>query len=50
MIKLIIILIIVAGVYGIWSYEDNKIVIDTKKGTELIDKSKAFVKENVELK
>jgi hypothetical protein len=57
MIKLIIFIIIVTGIYGVFSYKDNKIIIDTKKGSNLIEDSKNVIQNvkekinnNVEIK
>mgnify|MGYP000621930614 CR=1 FL=1 len=48
MLKLIIFAIILAAVFGVLSYQDEKLVIDTVKGKEIVDKSSAFVKKNVD--
>lgn len=51
MFKFIILpLIIIAVAYGVFSYEDDKVLIDTEKGKEMLDKGTDFVKENVEVK
>lgn len=48
MFKLIIFGIIMAAILGVLSYEDEKLVIDTVKGKEIVDKSSGFIKENVD--
>ena len=50
MIKLIFLLIIIAAIFGVITYEDDKVVIDTYKGKEVIQKSKEFVSDNVEVR
>ena len=50
MIKIVIAIVVIAFVVGVLSYEDEKVVFDTKKASEVMDKSKTFVKENVEIK
>lgn len=51
MFKFIVLaLIIIAITVGVFSYENEKIIIDTEKGKEMIEKSTDFVKENVEIK
>ncbi len=50
MIKLIIAAVAIAFVLGILNYEDDKVIIDTKKGAEVLEKGKKFVNENVEVK
>ncbi len=50
MFKIIVLAIVVAAVLGVLSYENDKIVIDTSKGKEIVDKSSEFIKENVEVK
>ncbi len=49
MIKIVVILVVIAFVVGVLSYKDDKLVVDTKKASEVMDKSKTFVKENVEV-
>jgi hypothetical protein len=50
MIKLIILalVIIVAIVFGVLSYDDDKIVFDTNKAKELVEDTKTFVKEKTD--
>ena len=50
MIRLVILALIIAVIIGVIGYEDNKMVIDTQKGTEVLSESKKFIDENVELK
>ncbi len=50
MIKWIVIAIIVAGALGIWTFQDDKVVIDTQKAHDALDSSRDFVNEHVEVK
>ena len=50
MIKLLLLGIAIAVVFGVITYEDDKVVIDTEQGKELIQKSKEFIDEKVEVK
>jgi len=50
MFKLIGLVLIVAVIFGVLSYQNDKIVIDTIKGKEVINKGTEFIKEKVEVK
>lgn len=50
MFKLMVLGVIVAVVFGVLSYENEKIVIDTVKGKEVMEKSGDFIQKNVEIK
>jgi len=50
MIKLIFLLVIIAAIFGVITYQDDKVIINTDKGKEIIYKSKEFVTDNVEVR
>jgi len=50
MIKLVIFILIVAAVLGVITYENDKVVIHTDKGKEVLHDTKKFINDNVEVK
>jgi hypothetical protein len=50
MFKYIILAIALAITFGALNYENEKIVIDTGKSKNIVDKSKKFIDEHVEFK
>lgn len=50
MIKVILLVLAVAITFGVINYENDKVVIDTVQGKNIIEKSSEFIKENVEVK
>ena len=50
MIKLIFILIVISVIFGVITYENDKVVINTEKGKEVLNNSKEFVTDKVEVR
>jgi hypothetical protein len=46
--KLMVFGVALAVVFGVLSYEDEKLVIDTIKGKKIIDKSCTLLKKNID--
>ncbi|EDZ63413.1 hypothetical protein SMGD1_2014 [Sulfurimonas gotlandica GD1] len=50
MIKLLLLAVAVAFVFGVIAYDNDKVVIDTQKAKSIMEKSKKAIEDNVEIK
>jgi len=50
MIKLILLIVVIAISFGIVTYENDKIVVDTVKAKSAIEKSRDVINNNIEIK
>ena len=50
MLKLVILAIIIIGaiVAGIISYDDEKLIVDTAKGKQIVEKTTSFVQDKLD--